>query len=135
MQRICLPNDPPLSVEDGGEWWIAFYGDEPVGFGAIKPSVRWPSTGYLSRAGVIPEHRGNGLQRKLIRTRLKWARLQGWQWAITDNIEGNSESANNIAASGFRLYDPAIAWGSAGALYWRKYIAVAGKETKSEMPQ
>lgn len=131
MQTICLPwCDKPLSVEDGGEWWIVFFEDVPVGFGAIKTSVRWRYTGHLSRAGILPGHRGQGLQRRLIRVRERWAKQQGWEWLITDT-NGTPSSANNLAKCGFLMYDPKIQWGLAGAIYWRKYI---GGKVKSVIP-
>ncbi len=131
MQQVCLPECKPVSVEDGGEWWLAFFEDEPIGFGAIRPSVSWRYTGYLSRAGVLPKHRGHMLQRRLIQARERWALRQGWQWLLSDTIT-NPHSANNLSRAGFHMFDAKNPWARPEALYWRKYI---GGDRKSEMPR
>lgn len=131
IQKICLPESTPIKPEENDEWWGAFLGDAVIAVAAMRPSVRWPLTGYLSRAGVLPEHRGNGLQRRLIDVRLRQAQRHGWQWVVTDTIE-NPVSSNNLIDCGFRMYEPKIVWGFKGALYWRKYI---GNNVKCEMPR
>lgn len=133
LQLLCLPDCTPINVHEG-DWWIAHSGKIPVAFGALKPSMRWRLCGYLARAGVAPDFRGRGLQQRLIRVRERQARRLGWQWLVTDTTD-NPPSSNNLINCGFRLYAPEYKWASSYASYWRKYIAVAGKELKSEMPR
>lgn len=134
MQKTCLPESTPVKLAEGDEWWIAFLVDAPVAFAAMRPSVRWPLTGYLGRAGVLPGHRGNGLQRRLVHARIRRAQALGWQWLVSDTID-NPVSSNNLIKCGFCLYEPKIKWGFKGALYFRKYIARRGRQVKSEMPR
>jgi GNAT superfamily N-acetyltransferase len=120
MQRRVLPYDKPAATTIGW-WWLAFDGDEPVGFAGLYQSSRWCDAGYLCRAGVVPSHRGQGLQKRLIRARERKARAVGFRWLITDTND-NPSSGNSLISSGFRLYSPSKPWAADGALYWRKPI-------------
>ncbi len=120
MQEVCFPGEPLFYVNDASTWWIAFLEDEPVGFCCLSPSMRRPNVGYLSYAGVMPEHRGQGLQKRLIRVRLKACRKRGWGEAVTYTND-NPPSANNLIACGFRMWTPDELWGNR-LDYWRIYL-------------
>lgn len=120
LQLDTLEGDKPLSASEG-HWWIAYDGELPVAFAGVLQSVRWADTGYLCRAGVIRSHRGQGLQRRLIRVREQKARRLGWNWLITDTFN-NPASANSLIGSGYRLFEPSKPWSFNGALYWRKKL-------------
>ncbi len=77
---------------------------------------------YLSRAGVMPDRRGRGLQRSAIRVRERWARLRGAAAIITDTAPHNLRSARNLAASGFATYAPARPWSGRPWCYWIKRL-------------
>lgn len=118
LQQICLPYDRPHKT-NYGDWWLATdEGNEPVAFAGLIPSSRWADTGYLCRAGVISDFRGKGIQKRLIRVRIRQAYTYGWKWIITDTYE-NPASANSLIACGFKLFDPTKPWGDKGTLYWR----------------
>jgi len=118
LQKQCLPYDEPTSTTSG-YWWLVYSEDGvPVAFAGLVPSQRWSDCGYLCRAGVLPAHRGQGIQKKLIRVRVRQARALGWNWLITDTHD-NPASANNLIARGFRLFNPTKPWGADSALYWR----------------
>lgn len=125
LQLDTLGNDTPYDVRNG-HWWIAYDGELPVGYAGVVQSVRWVDAGYLCRAGVIRSHRGNGLQKRLIRVREKRARMLGWNWLITDTAAWNVASSNSLIRCGYRLFKPSHPWGVEGALYWRKFV---GKES------
>jgi len=118
LQTSCLPGDTVYEPTHG--WWYVAYsqGMVPVGFAGIVPSIRWSDCGYLCRAGVLPTHRGHGLQKKFIRARVKKARQLGWSWVITDTYD-NPASANSLIPVGFRMFDPTKPWGADKTLYWR----------------
>ena len=120
LQLVCLPIDKPIK-SDKGLWWIAYQGELAVAFAAMSPSSSWRDTGYLSRSGVLPSHRGNGLQKRLVRVRERKARALGWKWLITDT-RCNPPSSNSLIAMGFRLFEPTRPWGHTDALYWRKSL-------------
>ena len=124
LQKRCLPHDilyAPLL----GWWHVVFTDDmEPVAFSGLVPSKRWSDTVYLCRAGVIPDHRGRGLQKRLIQIRLKKAKALGMNWAVTDTYD-NPASTNSLIACGFRLFDPTTPWGDTHTLHWRCKIVHA----------
>lgn len=105
-------------------WWFA-YGDGPIpaAYAGMRGLDSWPRCVFLSRCGVVSEHQGHGLQRRLIRCRLAAARRAGFATAITYTAGSNLKSANNLIACGFRLYRPESKWGVAGAMYFRKELA------------
>lgn len=100
-------------------WWAA--GDPVVGFAGARLVAGDKQTCFLERAGVHPIAQGKGLQRRLIRARLTWAKRQGCSCAITYCTADNVWSANNLWASGFRMYHPEWAWvGRQDILYFTK---------------
>lgn len=102
-----------------GWWWVASSGDEAVAFAGLTPSARWTDTCYLVRSGVMSRARGNGLQKRMIQVRERFARGRGMRWLITDTFQ-NPASSNSLIACGFKLFEPRDPWGLNGALYWRK---------------
>ena len=118
LQKKCLPSDAPFDTTQG-YWWIVYDSlNIPCAFAGLVSSVRWLDTGYLCRAGVLPSHRGQGVQKRLIRARVRQARALGWNWLITDTYE-NPASSNSLIATGFKLFEPSKPWGAKGTLYWR----------------
>jgi GNAT superfamily N-acetyltransferase len=83
--------------------------------------VRWIDTGYLCRAGVLSGYRGHGIQKKLIRARIRQAKALGWNWLVTDTYL-NPASSNSLIATGFKLFEPSKPWGATQTLYWRKKL-------------
>jgi GNAT superfamily N-acetyltransferase len=94
-----------------------------AGFAAMMQSSKTPEAVYLARAGTLEAFRGRGLQKKLIRERLKFAKDLGMTQAITDTTD-NVASANALIATGFRMFEPDDPWGLPNTLYWRKSFAV-----------
>ena len=122
LQKECLPLDTALSPKVGW-WWIAYCDGRLAGFAAMMQSSKTPEAVYLARAGTLEAFRGRGLQKKLIRERLKFAKDLGMTQAITDTTD-NVASANALIATGFRMFEPDDPWGLPNTLYWRKSFAV-----------
>lgn len=120
----CFDCDEPCSTSTG-HWWIAYDSKRtPIAFAGIEQSYQWSDTGYLCRSGVIPQARGAGLQKKLIRVRLSFAKRYGWNYVITDTAKDNVASSNSLISCGFRLYNPSYKWGFKSGNYWRKSTSV-----------
>lgn len=117
LQREILPADIPTSTFSGW-WWIVYHDGQAIGFAGLYPSKQFSQTVYLCRAGIAEEFRGHGLQKRLIKARIKKARNLGTEWAVTDTYE-NPESGNSLIRCGFRLYQPSRPWGADGVNYWR----------------
>lgn len=120
LQKTCLPYDS-VFMEKKAWFWVGYYNGTPVAFCALAPSIRWSDCVYLARAGVVPEFRGQGLQKRMIELRERWARKQSYKWAVTDTTD-NPASSNSLIARGYKLYEPTVTWGPSGALYWRKRL-------------
>jgi GNAT superfamily N-acetyltransferase len=100
-----------------GWWWIVEYDGKPVAFAGLQ-ETREGGSGYLCRTGVIPSHRGQGLQKKMIRIRERKALSRGWKRICTDTT-GNPISANNLIACGYRTFLPKTPWGpEPSTIYW-----------------
>lgn len=111
----------PVETE-GAVWWIVYDGAKPVAYaGAVFLSAK--NSVYLCRAGVLESHRGLGLQKELIKRRVKWAQDMGADHVVTYTDLGNVYSSNNLIKCGFLLYSPDLPWGSSdSALYWKKEL-------------
>jgi len=121
LQKNCLPADKIYPVTKG-YWYVVYtHRGEAVGFGGIVPSSRWADTMYLCRAGVTRAHQGRGLQKRLLRARIRKAKALGMNWVITDTHH-NPASANNLIATGFKMFEPSDPWGFKTALYWKYRI-------------
>ena len=104
-----------------GTWWLAHHGAEAVAFAGVVPSTHVRNSGYFCRVGVVQEHQGHALQRRLMRAIEADARRSGWHSVVSDTTD-NPVSANNFIATGYRLFDPERPWGWSNTLYWRKQI-------------
>lgn len=120
LQKACLPYDTVYFPPDG-VWWLVYDKTEPVAFGCVTPSQQDPEGAYLGRSGVLPSHRGHGIQRELIRKRCRWAKSHGYKHAYSDTTD-NNPSANNMIKSGFLLHTPKVLYSFARALYWKKTL-------------
>lgn len=118
MDKRCLPG---CYFYLGEYWWIVWDGKIPVGYAGMAQSKQWNNCGYFCRAGIIPEYRGRGLQKRLIHARLRFARSLGWEAVVTDTRQ-NPASANSLISCGFTTYIPRNPWGFSDCIYWRKWL-------------
>lgn len=124
MQKETLPSDTPYEPAKG-VWFIAYAENgEPAGYAGLVQSTQWWDTAYLCRAGVLYKYRGNGLQKRLIKARIRAAKTMGFNWLITDTSD-NAPSANSLISAGFRMYDPSKPYALNSSLYWRLKLKAA----------
>lgn len=116
----------PLPDMAVGAWWLLYYGEAVAGFCGVTPCDEIPRAAYLCRAGVIPKHRGKGLQVRMITLRERWARKNGYARMVTETHEA-MHSANNLIRSGYRLFAPSAPWSFKGALYFTKSLVVPSR--------
>jgi GNAT superfamily N-acetyltransferase len=101
-----------------GDYWC---GDDHAHWALHEPNgavvafcsaVYRPGAGYvyLSSAGVLPTHRGGGVQRRLIRHRLRWGQRQGATRAVTYTLLHNYASIANLLKCGFRFAAKPRGW-------------------------
>ena len=118
MNAVTVEVDIPDMKE--GVWRIVWCGKKFAGFCGINPPVGAGRPSFLVRAGVMADHRGHGLQKRLIDVRLKYARKMGWKRACTYTLCTNAPSANSLINRGFKVYNPPYKWGSDNndVIYW-----------------
>lgn len=122
LDRLCFPSDDPYDPR-WSWWWIAWDGENPVGYAGLKPLKQEPGVAFMSRVGVLPTHRGQGLGRRLVEARVKFAqRRPEIEHLITYTSRHNYPSANNLIACGFRLYHPETVWGCEDGLYFQRSV-------------
>lgn len=119
LQKEILPDDY-FNHQEENQYWIAYYGEEVAGFCVAKNIKR--GIVFLSLSGVLPEFRGKGIQTRMIKVRLWWARKIKANYAITYTMKDNFASSNNLIKCDFALYDPEYAWVGREMLYWIKKI-------------
>jgi GNAT superfamily N-acetyltransferase len=128
MHLSTFPDDL-MENPDSDDWFIAYKGATPVAFAGMcdlvvrkfpwpKKKIKVEGVALLSRAGVLPSHRGHGLQRDLIAARVARAREIGKEEVWTTTYD-NPQSGNNLIAMGFRLFVPPYRWGASGTNYWK----------------
>ena len=128
LQVLCdklLLEDGHVSVwKSNGEYWIAEdrTSGAIVAYAGLVRSGRYSNVVYFNAAGVIESARGKGIQRRLIRARLRWAKNHGSDWAVTDTTCDNIPSMRNLQACGFRPYWPTHCWRVPGAVYWSRKL-------------
>jgi GNAT superfamily N-acetyltransferase len=123
LDEQAFPSDYRPTLENS-IWWVVWSGREPVGYAGLRVCDRRQNKGlgFLSRAGVLREHRGHGLQRRLIRAREAEARALGLNELVTYVAMWNCASLNSLASCGYRFYRPATKWGGKESLYLRKRL-------------
>ena len=109
-------------ADRGNLFWLASNATAVAAFASARPSVNEPDAFFLSRCGVLTKYRGQGLQRRLIHARLRWAKAHGIRRAITYTLLENVASARNLVRAGFLPYWPKTEW--AGKVwYFEKVLA------------
>lgn len=108
LHERLLPDD--TWVGDDHTFWVVEDNEGlPVGFcsAVYRPGLKYA---YMSRAALDKSVRGAGLQRRMIRTRVAWAKRQGATKVITYTLLKNYSSMTNLIRSGFRFDTPEVAW-------------------------
>ena len=121
LHRLTFFEAAAMPQFDLGAWWLAYHGDDAVAFAGVVPSTCARDSGYLSRVGVMQQHWGRGLQRRLMRAIEARGRRMGWNGIVSDTTD-NLVSANNFIKAGYRLYEPEIPWAWPHTLYWRRLL-------------
>lgn len=116
----CFPADP-IPDWSVGTWWITWEDGQPIAFIGVEPVASWKEAIYISRVGVVQEHRGKHLQVKLMNKVVKAA--EGFYEAVISSTYENPASANSFILCGFKTYLPAVCWGAAGTIYWVKEMS------------
>lgn len=104
-----------------GDWWVVWHNDKPAAFSHMSPTTYYPNCGYFGRVGVLPKHRGHGLQARLMRLAEKRGRGHTWEALISDTTRV-PHSAANFERLGWSQFEPENPWGKRHTKYWRKEL-------------
>jgi GNAT superfamily N-acetyltransferase len=118
LDKECFPGDAPVEIEHR-VWFVAWDDGVPVAFAGCR---EYNKEFFLSRAGVIDSHRGQGIQRKLINARNKLAKSLGYKFSSTYTLKDNTISSNNLIKCGYLTIDPEYAYAGDVPIYWIKKL-------------
>ena len=104
--------------KENRDWWVRVAGNRIVAYCGCLYSE---GVCIFVRAWVHADYRGQGMQRKMIRLRVKAAR-RDCSVAITYTTSDNYPSANNLIREGFLLYQPAYMYAGDRMLYFKKVV-------------
>lgn len=109
---------------DLGYWWL-LKTDHGIlcGFSGLAPFDPCVGVGYVKRNYVSPDHRGRGLQVKMIQACEEKAREIGWHQLVSETT--SKFSARNFQRAGFEPCDPEQKWGEPGSMYFSKILTKA----------
>lgn len=102
-------------------WWLVFDDDKIVGYAGLD-TTSLKDKAFLCRAGVLPEYRGLGIHKKLIKARERMAKKLGFDRVVTYTSHDNIKSSNSLIKRGYLLYRPGAEWGINNATYFSKEL-------------
>lgn len=131
MNALCPETFPALSDDhlELGYWWL-LKADPNIlcGFAGMIEMAPFPGVGYLKRAYISPDHRGRGLQIRMIEAREEKARELGWHLLVSET--SCFFSARNFERAGFERCEPEQPW-AGDAMYFVKRLQRATMVEKS----
>lgn len=115
LDAKCFPNCYN-EFKENREWWIIEQGNIIIAY-----CGSWYKDGIcmFNRAWVHPDYRGQGIQKRMIKARLRAAKRYG-NTAITYTTVDNDKSANNLIRFGFKLYVPEYKYAGKEMVYFIK---------------
>lgn len=122
LHRAILPDDEWYPRKNEQYWLLYDEENMPVGFCSCHKLSLEPEVVFLSRAGLLEAARGQGMQKKMINARVRWAKQSGARQVITYTTRDNAPSFYNLQNCGFKLYLPENYWAGEDVLYWYKDI-------------
>jgi len=121
MDRVCFPFDKEYMFSwEKNVSWVSIDKSELVGYLSVHPLRR--GVWFFSRVGVMPSHRGQGLQRKLMATMERHGRAAGWRSIVTYTAGHNGYSTHNILSAGYRTYEPRKSYVGWECVHMRKKL-------------
>ena len=108
LNAAIFPEDV-LNVDEQTVGWVAYdKNNNPAGFCTARTLE--DGVLYFDRGGVFKEHRGQGLHRKLIEIRERYARKNGYKNIITYVMKDNIKSLTTLVRCDYLIYTPAYQW-------------------------
>lgn len=124
LDKLMFSGDERIKTKDYFIWVTRDKEGKAVAYGSMRPCQMPENKGLvlLTRAGVLPEYQGRGLQKRLIRARIKKATEMGYKECVVYCKWWNAASINALIACGFRVYQPASAYAGTHSVYLRREL-------------
>lgn len=129
IERVCLAGREheavPVDLVGFDPWlWIASDAGHPIAFGVLvdrggDPCVEREGW-HLRMSGVMPAYGGHGIQKRLVRARVAFARSSGARLVRTYTRPDNAESMRALISCGFRPYRAADPYAGDDFVYWQR---------------
>lgn len=121
LDHRCFPQDKRCEFENN-YWWFLYNRKKVIAYCSMMFIDRGGLVGYFTRVGVLKNYRGRGLQRKLIKARINYAKRKGADRVVTYTLCSNTSSSNNLIACKFKTYKPTIMWAGEDCIYWQRML-------------
>ncbi len=119
---LCMPYDTVPDWKKETLWACHAADGTPVAYCSARVLTDEYQTTFLSSAGVLPCARGHRLQRRMIKARVRWARMKGCKAVVTYTVYDNHASITNLLKQGFKFYHPNYPWVGTKVHYFIKDI-------------
>jgi RimJ/RimL family protein N-acetyltransferase len=108
IKELSVEHFPDYKLEEeeleGAEWWLALLDGKPIGCAGLWVDSDRAHKAWLCRGLVAPEARGMGIQKRLIRARLRYAKKNNIPRVYTNVVCGNFASMRSLLACGLKPY-------------------------------
>jgi GNAT superfamily N-acetyltransferase len=105
LDAEIFPSDTP-SVVGTANWFLGWDKDHAVAFCGWKPYfLNFDLVGFHYRAGVLPDYRGQGLQKKMVEKREDEMRRSNIKIAVTYTEVYSAASMTTFINMGYRPYE------------------------------
>ena len=122
VKNIDLREFPECELRDFKDnctWWCIEFGNIVIAYCGVT-YLQNEDAVFFTRAWVHKTYRGRGIQKRMIRLRLKAA--IGFEKAVTYTTNTNVASANSLIKLGFKLYLPMYYYAGSDKIYFYKEL-------------
>ena len=130
LDAEIFPEDKPVFFF-GSHWFIGYVNSDPACYAGWRPHVLMDTVnelhhkeiyGFLYRAGVLKQYRGNRCQSALIRCREDDMLSQGITTSVSYTETYSVESMRSLISSGYKPYCPTVSTNLSGFGRQNKFV-------------
>jgi GNAT superfamily N-acetyltransferase len=124
LHEICFETEKKVDCDPGGFHLAAFDGKTMVAFALAIPSPLFPQAIYIIRVGVLPDYRGRGLQKEMMRRLETWAKQKGFVSCVSDTANFSVASMRAFISLEYKPFWPEqpAPWALPYSVYWQKSL-------------
>ena len=118
LDERCFPNCGNEFLPNR-DWWVIVHNGKIRAYCGCSYSM---GVCVFVRAWVQREYRGQGWQKKMIKCRIRAAKIKRSYAIVTYTIPDNFPSANSLIKCGFLLHEPEYAYAGRDMMYFIKRL-------------